>query len=89
MYAHLLLPSSIAREFRYLVELAGMSPMAAILSGTTSAAALLGYAESLGRITPGYIADMVVVSGNPIEDISVLEKNVLCVVKGGHIVSRE
>jgi imidazolonepropionase-like amidohydrolase len=63
--------------------------MQAILAGTISAATLLGCDDTLGKIVPGYIADMVVVSGNPIEDISVLEKGILCVVKGGKIVRHE
>ena len=72
-----------ADEFRLMVE-AGMEPMAAIQSATVAAADLLGQAEDLGSITEGKHADIIAVTGNPLDDISVL-KNVQFVMKGGRI----
>jgi len=72
-----------AIEFTFMVE-AGMPPMEAIQSATLSAAELLGVEKSLGQITPGYIADIIAVEGNPIEDISILQ-NVKFVMKEGKV----
>lgn len=80
--------SLTAREFRYLHELGGMAPMAAIKAGTSSAADLLQRPD-LGRVAPGCVADLVVVQGNPLDDLSVLEKGVCLVMKGGKVVRKE
>ena len=49
-----------------------------------AAAAFLRQEKSLGRLAPGYLADLVAVKGNPLEDVSVLKKPVL-VVKDGRV----
>jgi imidazolonepropionase-like amidohydrolase len=61
------------KDFVYLVQ-AGMSPMQAIQSATVSAADLLGISTITGSISIGKCADIIAVSGNPLNDISVLEK---------------
>lgn len=73
-----------ARHFRYMVE-NGMSPLQAIRSATVSAAKVLGRERELGRIAPGHLADMIAVEGNPLADITVLER-VAAVMKGGKTV---
>lgn len=73
-----------AREFQLMVD-GGMSPMEAIQSATVTAAEVLGRGGSLGRIAPGYFADIVAVEGNPIDDLSLL-MDVQFVMKGGEIV---
>lgn len=78
-------PAITAREFRLMVELGGMTPLQAILAGTSSAAALLEM-DDVGQIQVGMRADLVIVSGDPIEDISLLETGVLAVVKNGKLV---
>jgi imidazolonepropionase-like amidohydrolase len=70
-----------AREFVLLVKY-GMSPLAAIQAGTLNGAKLLGWQDEIGALKPGYQADIVAVPGNPLEDISVLEK-VSFVMKAG------
>ncbi len=70
-----------AREFASLVE-AGMTPMQAIQAGTRVAAELLQWEDRVGTIEPGKLADIVAVSGNPLEDLSELER-VIFVMKGG------
>ena len=60
-----------AKEFIYMVE-GGMSEMEAIQSATLHAAQLLGMTEQLGSISEGKLADIVAVSGDPLDDISVL-----------------
>ena len=62
-----------------------MSPLEAIRAATTSAAQVLGRETELGRIAPGYFADMIAVNGDPLADITVLER-VSAVVKGGKSV---
>jgi imidazolonepropionase-like amidohydrolase len=72
-----------AREFAYMVE-AGMPPIEAILSATRSAADLLGAADAVGSIQPGRFADVVAVAGNPLDDITELQR-IVFVMKGGSV----
>lgn len=60
-----------ALEFRYMVE-AGMSPADALRSATLNAAELLGRGDQLGRIEPGFLADVIAVAGDPLSDVAVL-----------------
>jgi imidazolonepropionase-like amidohydrolase len=73
----------IAQEFAREVEF-GMTPMQAIQSATSRAAELLGKRGELGVVAPGAFADLVAVSGNPLEDIRALEK-VEFVMKDGAV----
>ena len=59
------------RELVYMVQ-AGMTPMQAVVASTKSAAELLGKGDSLGTIEPGKLADLLLVDGDPIADISVV-----------------
>jgi imidazolonepropionase-like amidohydrolase len=70
-----------ARQFRIMVE-RGMPPMNAIKSATSVAARYLGWGDRVGRIAPGFLADMIAVRGDPLADITVLEQ-VEAVIKGG------
>jgi imidazolonepropionase-like amidohydrolase len=70
-----------AHEFELMVG-AGMPPMFAIQAATVSAAQLLRHDKELGTVTPGKIADVVAVPGNPIDDISLM-KRVSFVMKDG------
>src|SRR5580704_4814932 len=62
-----------AREFVLMVKF-GMSPLAAIQAGTLNGAKLLAWENQIGNLKPGYAADIVAVPGNPLDDISLLEK---------------
>lgn len=62
-----------AKEFAYMVE-AGMPPLEAIRSATLVAADLLDQSQNLGRVEPGFSADLVAVNGDPLTDIAVLQK---------------
>ncbi len=75
-----------AKEFAYMVKW-GMTPMQAIRSATIDAAALLGTQDKVGTIEPGKLADIVAVHGDPLADISILEK-VDFVMKGGVIYKK-
>jgi imidazolonepropionase-like amidohydrolase len=76
-----------AREFAYLVKY-GMSPGQAIQSATTVAAEMLGWQELIGSLEKGKFADIIAVSGNPIEDITELER-VKFVMKGGQVIRND
>jgi imidazolonepropionase-like amidohydrolase len=75
-----------AKEFAYMVE-AGMPPLAAIRSATLSAADLLDQTGRLGAIEPGYAADIVAVSGDPLADITLLQ-NIAFVMKNGVVYKK-
>jgi len=72
-----------AKEFEYYVQY-GMTPMQAIQSGTSVAAALLGQEQNVGAVTPGLYADLVAVAGDPLRDITELQR-VRFVMKGGTV----
>ncbi|HKD04499.1 MAG TPA: amidohydrolase family protein [Bryobacteraceae bacterium] len=75
-----------AREFTLMVK-NGMTPLGAIQAGTINAAELLGWKNEIGQIKTGFFADIVAVPGDPLKDISVLER-VQFVMKGGVIYRR-
>lgn len=72
-----------AVQFKGMVKL-GMTPAQAIRSATTDAAELLGWQDQIGSLEPGKFADIVAVPGNPLEDITNLEK-VQWTMKGGEV----
>lgn len=70
-------------ELKYLAEV-GYSPMEALESGTWIAAQVLGLENELGTIEEGKLADLIVVEGNPLEDIGVLlNAEAICLVMQG------
>ncbi len=78
---------AVHRELELLVD-AGLSTMEAIVAATRTAAEYLGQEEALGTIAPGKLADLLVVDGDPLEDIA-STKNIHLVVKNGVIVDRD
>jgi imidazolonepropionase-like amidohydrolase len=76
-----------ARQFAFMVKY-GMTPMQAIQSATSNAADLLGKSDVLGSLKPGKYADIIAVSGNPLDDVRILE-NVKFVMKEGQIYKQE
>ena len=62
-----------AKEFAYMVKW-GMTPAQAIASATTAASELMGMQDQVGSISPGKLADIVAVPGDPLADITLLEK---------------
>ena len=75
-----------ALEFAWLVKY-GMTPLAAIQAGTLNGARLLGWEGRIGALKAGYLADIVAVPGDPLADITALQK-VAFVMKGGVIYRR-
>jgi imidazolonepropionase-like amidohydrolase len=76
-----------AREFALMVRY-GMTPMQAIVAGTSSGASLLGLERDVGTIVVGKRADIVAVTGNPLDSIQVLQ-NVQFVMKDGRVFKRD
>ena len=77
-----------ALEFEWLVKRAGMSPASAIQSGTTINAEALGWSDRIGSLDKGKYADLVAVSGDPLSDITELQR-VKFVMKGGKIIRND
>lgn len=67
---------------------AGMSPLDVIRSITTNAAEMLGWQDRIGSIEPGKFADLIAVTGDPIADITEVER-VRFVMKGGRVVRND
>ena len=70
-----------ARQFPVMVTY-GMTSMQAIQAATVNAADLLGWSGKVGRIAPGFYADLIAVDGDPVADVRALER-VRFVMKGG------
>ncbi|MBM5810423.1 MAG: amidohydrolase family protein [Gammaproteobacteria bacterium] len=73
------------RELEWFVA-AGLPPAAALRAATTDGAHLLGEQDRLGRIAPGFTADLIAVDGDPLADIRALTERVRWVMKDGAIV---
>ena len=73
------------RELGWMVK-AGMTVEQALATATTTAAELLGLQDRLGRLAPGYAADIVAIEGDPLQNIDALLTGVRLVIKDGKIV---
>lgn len=81
VYAH----GRNAEELGEMVERIGMTPREALASATTGAAKLLGLENEIGRIAPGYSADIIAVAGDPQSDAAALRKVDYVMVRGREI----
>ena len=79
-------PTESVREIAALVK-AGLSPMAAIQAATSVGAELLDMTDQVGSLEAGKFADIIAVPGNPLVDLSTLER-VVFVMKGGKVVKQ-
>ncbi len=70
-----------AKQFKYLLEL-GLTPLQTIRMATSNAADLLGWSDKVGTLAPGAWADLIAVRGDPLTDVTVLERPAF-VMKGG------
>ncbi|MGA7907561.1 MAG: amidohydrolase family protein [Candidatus Sulfotelmatobacter sp.] len=76
-----------AHEFAVMVKL-GLTPLQSIQAATVNAADLLGWSGKVGTLDPGAWADIVAVDGDPLQDVTTLER-VKFVMKGGEVVKNE
>ena len=77
------------RELELLVRI-GLSPMEAIVAATRVASETLGLGSRIGTIEPGKLADLIVVEGDPLKDITVLQRKdkIVVVMKDGQFYKR-
>lgn len=73
------------RELGWFVK-AGLTPAQALATATTTAATLLGVSDRLGRVAPGYLADLVAVEGDPLTRIDDVFTGIRWVMKEGRVV---
>ena len=73
-----------ALELELMVK-SGMKPEQALKVGTSEAAKLIGLSSDVGSLEAGKYADLIVVDGNPLDDIRVLRSSVKLVMKGGQV----
>jgi len=66
----------------------GLTPLQAIQSATINDADLLGWSDKIGTIEPGKWADIIAVDGDPLADVTTLER-VKFVMKGGEVVKND
>ena len=79
-----------ALELRYMTEV-GMKPADALIAATSTGAALMGL-EDRGRIADGMVADLLIVSGNPVTDISsaaLKENHRMVIARGKSVTGRD
>jgi imidazolonepropionase-like amidohydrolase len=74
-----------ADEFELLVKF-GMPPVEALKAATVNAADLLGLASEVGTIEPGKSADIIAVTGDPLQDVTVLKKVDYVMARGEPVV---
>jgi imidazolonepropionase-like amidohydrolase len=78
------------RELTHLVKLVGFKPMDALVAATKLGAEAMRMQDKIGTLQAGKLADLLVVDGNPLENISILEdrRNITHVMKGGEFFRR-
>jgi imidazolonepropionase-like amidohydrolase len=76
-----------ARQFAYHVQW-GQTPLDAVRSATMHAAELLRWEDRIGRVEPGYLADLIAVAGNPLDDVRLLEDVQFVMARGEVLRSR-
>jgi imidazolonepropionase-like amidohydrolase len=74
-----------AKDFEYFVDMVGMSPMETLLRATKHGGEIMGRPGELGQLKPGYLADLILVDGDPVSNIRILQdrKRILAVMKDG------
>jgi imidazolonepropionase-like amidohydrolase len=76
-----------ARDLLLFVDVLGFTPTETLVAATRLGGEIMGMAEELGQIKPGYLADLLLVDGNPLEDIKLLQNRdaLLVIMKGGQL----
>ncbi len=76
-----------AKDIEYFVDMIGMSPMEAIQAATRYGGEIMGMGHELGMIKEGYLADLLLVDGDPVADVRVLQdkKRLVMIMKDGKI----
>jgi len=79
-----------ARDIELFVRLLDFSPMDAILAATKSGAQIMGMSEHIGAVKKGFLADLLIVDGDPTQDVTILQKEqkLVAVMKEGKFYKR-
>ncbi len=74
-----------ARDLQHFVELLGYTPMQTLLAATKLGGEIMRMPDELGQIKPGFYADLILVDGDPLKDITVLQNRdrIVGIMKGG------
>lgn len=74
-----------ARDLQHFVDLYGYTPAEALSAATMLGGELMGMGDRLGRIAPGYLADLLVIDGDPTRDVSILQDKarIALIMQGG------
>ena len=76
-----------SRDLVHFVNMFGFTPMESIIAATAWGGEIMGHPDVLGKVLPGYYADVILVDGNPLEDLALFQetKNLHAIVINGHI----
>jgi len=79
-----------ARDLQWFVELLGYTPIEALVAATKLGGELMGRGDKLGQIKAGYLADLLVVDGNPARDVKILQdaSRLALIMKDGKVHKR-
>ncbi|MFC4117272.1 amidohydrolase family protein [Nonomuraea zeae] len=74
-----------ARDLQLFVELLGYTPLEALRAATQYGGQVMGMGDELGLLAPGYLADVLMVRGNPAQDVTILQdqRNISAIMQGG------
>ena len=74
-----------ARDIGHFVDMLDFSPMEAIIAATRFGGEIMGMGDRLGQVKPGYLADLLLVDGDPLEDVAILQQRdrFKAIMKGG------
>ena len=75
-----------ARDLEHFVNLFDFTPMDALVAATKLGGEIMGMGGELGQIKDGYLADILLVAGDPLKDVTILQdrRNFLAIMKDGH-----
>jgi imidazolonepropionase-like amidohydrolase len=76
-----------ARDLKHFVDLLGFSPSEALQCGTRIGGQVMGLGHELGQVKEGYLADLLLVDGDPLKDLDLVvrEKNLHVIMKEGSL----
>jgi imidazolonepropionase-like amidohydrolase len=74
-----------AKDLEYFVERIGFTPTEALVAATRLGGEIMGRPDELGRVRAGYLADLILVDGNPVDDVKILQdrNRLLAIMKDG------
>lgn len=76
-----------ARDIAHFVNLFGYTPKESLIAATALGGELMGYPEVLGKVQPGYFADVILIDGDPLKDIEIFQdtSKLHTIVINGHV----